>query len=162
MESSVKTPKSIKRRTLVKGAAWAAPVIAVATATPLAAASTVEPEPSENATSVRVTTGSAITAGEWAQGEIQTIDTTTRPATPAVFPENTVITITAPEGATITLDTADRMGIGTIEGEGTSTVTITPVPGETTVSYYYTISIPGTATTQVTGDVNGSASGVFV
>lgn len=157
----MKRPSAIKRRTLVKGAAWAAPVIAVAAATPAAAASTVEPEPSENATSVKVTTGSAINAGAWAQGVIETIDTTTRPATPAIFPENTVITITAPEGATITIDPSDRVGVGTISGEGTSQVVITPVPGVTTVSYYYTISSPGTATTEVTGDVNGSAFGVF-
>ncbi|MGN8027006.1 hypothetical protein [Microbacterium sp. 22242] len=41
MEDSTQTPaRALSRRTLVKGAAWSVPVIAVAAATPLAAAST--------------------------------------------------------------------------------------------------------------------------
>lgn len=159
--SELRETNPIKRRTVISSAAWAAPVIAVAVATPAASASEAEPEPSDTPTSVRVTTGSSIAAGSWAQATIEAIDTSTRPSTAAIFPENTVITITAPDGVAITVDESDRAGIASIDGLGTSSVTIIPTPGVTTVGYYYTLTAAGTAITQVSGDLSGSASGVF-
>lgn len=40
MQDDNKTPRQIERRTIIKGAAWSAPVIAAAVAAPMAAAST--------------------------------------------------------------------------------------------------------------------------
>lgn len=42
MSEPIKDPSGVSRRTVMKGAAWSIPVVAVAVATPLAAASTVD------------------------------------------------------------------------------------------------------------------------
>lgn len=88
------TPKTLpSRRTIVKGAAWAAPVIAVAVATPAAAASTVNPSEELD---FFITAGEVIGTGS-SNGSIRSNGvrlSPSDPANPKTVPAGTTFTIT--------------------------------------------------------------------
>ncbi|MFT4050815.1 MAG: hypothetical protein QM677_01045 [Microbacterium sp.] len=139
-DSTEKT--SISRRSIVKGAAWAAPVIAVAVTAPLAAATVVAV-----ATSVGITTSSPYT-GNNGRIEVFGIDADGDDAT---FPDGQTFTITSSEldfDSIVTSITG-----GTITSLGDGVWLITPDSDATSVVIKFNSSVTGSYTVTSLGPI---------
>lgn len=144
------TQTGMKRRTVIKGAAWSVPVIAAAVATPLAAASG---EPPKDATAYG-TAGSTKPGGSPAFFDAYGQDDD---GNDAKIPANTVITFSvSPETAagTVALTTANATLTGPVNG----VYTITPVTGTLRVRLKATFPAGTSATIAITGPLGSSSS----
>lgn len=123
----------LSRRTLVKGAAWSLPVIAVAAATPMAAASTTNANVDWSGTdtgllSLQLLDGTGVLA---AQVLITVPDEyTITNGAGAITNENATVTIAVgrPSGINLPLGRARGFGVASVDG-------IPTTPGERTVTY---------------------------
>ncbi|WP_233615592.1 hypothetical protein [Leucobacter chromiisoli] len=147
-ENTQNTPDGIKRRSVVKAAAWAAPVIATAVAVPAVAATG---EPTEEATYVYLGGDSGAPAGIWNGANAQGRLVENGELVPGYLPAGTTITLTpSPEGATISV--RNMVGVSGFENpDGSWTLTVLADTGQ--VSWQHTLDIPGTidGTTSLTG-----------
>ncbi|GAA2858312.1 hypothetical protein [Microbacterium arabinogalactanolyticum] len=123
---------NVSRRTLVKGAAWSLPVVAVAAATPLAAASTANAslawtDSSTSLLALRVLdSASVITAT--ALVTVPTQYTITNGAGAITDNATVTITVNRPAGINLTLGSARGFGVYSVDGIATA-------PGERTATY---------------------------
>ncbi|MFT4135462.1 hypothetical protein [Microbacterium sp.] len=139
--------KNISRRTVVKGAAWAAPVIAVAVAAPLAAATVVLV-----ATSIGATTTSPIVNQV---GRIRPFGIDAN-GDDGKFPAGQTFTLTSAEldfDSIITSITG-----GTVTKTGTGTWIITPAADVVAVDIRFTSSVAGSYTLVSNGPVSSGTS----
>lgn len=111
---------NISRRTLAKSAAWSVPVVAVAVAAPMAAAS--------NTTDYIVSRNCALL------GVLGSLPTFTLSASTGTIPVGTVLTLTAPAVANVNLTTSG-LSAGVLTG---TTRTFTVTTAATTVSVAFT------------------------
>lgn len=134
------TTSNLSRRTVVKGAAWSVPVIAVAAATPMAAASTTNASldwsDSETALlQLQVIDGST-TIGAQALITVPTEFTLTNG--PGEISENATVTITVGRPGGINLPVGRARGFGVYSYDGVVT------PSSTRTVTYQTVPVVGT------------------
>lgn len=142
----------ISRRTLVKGAAWSMPVIAVAAATPLAAASTTNASVAWTGTdtgllSLQLLDGTGVLA---AQVLITVPDEYTITNGPGAINEAATVTINVgrPGGINLPLGRARGFGVASVDGIDTTA-------GERTATYQSALGVPfGFPNTSWTGTRN--------
>lgn len=130
MEDTTSPTRSVSRRTLVKGAAWSVPVIAVAAATPFAAAST--------ATNVGnfALNGSCGTLGLLGPGFTLT-------AGSAPLPVGTIVNITGGGVANVGVFsvTGGTATVNVLSGTSRQITLTAPVPAGATIAFRTTLSI---------------------
>ncbi|HWU28264.1 MAG TPA: hypothetical protein VN041_04105 [Microbacterium sp.] len=132
---------NVSRRTLVKGAAWSLPVVAVAAATPLAAASTTNASLAWTGTNtgllqLQLLDGTGVLG---AQVAITVPDEyTITNGAGAITAENATVTITVgrPSGIPISVGRARGFGVASVDGIATTS-------GERTTTYQ-TVPVVGT------------------
>lgn len=144
------------RRTVVTAAAWAVPVVAVAAAAPMAAASPVAASFSQiavdNAPHNRW--GYIRVAGRGVDGD-EVVD--------APLPMGTVILVTpGPPGRTLTIRPTNRTGIASISGpDANGTYTIIPLVDADYASFQTQLNAPGRITVEVSEPApGGPATGI--
>ncbi len=140
-------PQGTSRRTVIKGAAWAAPVVAVAAAVPLASAS---PEP-EIAESIGGTTSSP-RVGNVGRVEVFGLDAA---GDDSYFPAGQTFTLTSAdfdfEASVISIS-----GGAISAGPGANQWTITPNSGSVRVNIRFNSSTPGSYTLSSNGPIDPS------
>ncbi|MFT3888345.1 MAG: hypothetical protein QM713_09330 [Arachnia sp.] len=148
------------RRTVIKTAAWAAPVVAVAAAAPLAAAS-VEPPPAVRS---QITIDQNTDAGQLAL--VRVTGRTTEGGVPVdgALPADTYFTLTPSAGATITIAPNGQAGIANIAGPDANGVyTVYPTSGVVAATLFATLDQPGNISVRVFGTAPGGPSeGTFI
>lgn len=146
----------ISRRTLVKGAAWSMPVIAVAAATPLAAASTTNASVAWTGTETGLLALSVLDTATviTAQALMTVPDEYTITNGPGAINEPATVTIQVGRPSGITLSTGTRRGFGVGSVDGIDTTS-----GERQVDYQSGIAGDyGFPTTTWTGSRNVSVA----
>lgn len=144
--------QGMPRRTVVKGAAWAAPVVAVAAAAPLAAAS--DPEPPAATYSGGYVASVAHTA--WGTVRINGVAVIDDEELDAALPANAYYTLTPPPGVTLEIRSINQAGVASITGpDANGAYTVYPTPGITESSVQVRLSGPGNLAVQVFGDAPG-------
>lgn len=178
-EENTFAPQGVSRRTLVKGAAWSLPVIAVAAATPLAAASTTNSSLAWTGSNTGLLTlrvldsASLITAGVL----ITVPDEYTIDNGPGAISDTATVTITVsrPGGINLTLGSARGFGVYSVDGipttsgERTAVYNTLPIVGNVgfpittwTGTRTVTIASDGTLAVPVEFGLAGNNTGVSV
>lgn len=124
------------RRTLLKGAAWAAPAVTLAAATPaFAAASPVEPsqDPAYFATGGRATYPTGGGTG------VFTLESLDNDNNAAVMSSDTILTITPSAGANFTINSVTGGTLSGPDGNGVYTVTATASTTISEIKVNYTL-----------------------
>ena len=138
-------PQGTSRRTVMKGAAWAAPVVAVAAAVPMAAASVVEPE---EAVGVFVGAGSQANLANAARIALTGLDAN---GLDEFFPDGQTFTVAS-------TFPWDDIVIASITGGTISGGIITPNSGATSVVILFRSATPGTYTVTSNGPAGAGES----
>lgn len=139
-------PDSVKRRSVVKAAAWAAPVVATAVAVPRISA-TVDPEP-EEATSIGATTTSPQVGNV---GRIRPFGIDPL-GDDGFLPDGQTFTLASASLDFNTIITSITGGIITPDGEGLWL--LTPNSGSVDVDIRFTSPVPGSYTLTSNGPVD--------
>lgn len=152
-ESNDFDAQRIKRRSVVKAAAWAAPVVATAVAVPAVSASTEPPA----ASFAQVTIDSPRSVGSW--GLVRVQGRTEEDGLPVngALPEGTTIVLSASAG-TISINPGGQVGVASITDNGDGTYTVIPLPGATVVELYASLDAPGVLTASLS-PIPGSGNG---
>lgn len=145
MTENIDKTEGIDRRSVIKAAAWAAPVVAVAVSAPMAAATTVEPEEAE---SIGATTTSP-QVGNVGRISPFGIDPL---GDPGLFPAGQTFTLTS---STLDFD-SNVLSItgGSLQLVGPGEWLITPLPDSTAVDIRFNSPVPGTYTLTSNGPID--------
>jgi hypothetical protein len=135
------------RRTLLKGAAWAAPAVTLAAATPAFAASPVEPsqDPAYFATGGRATYPTGGGTGVFTLASLDNDNNA------AVMPSDTILTITPSAGANFTINSVTGGTLSGPDGNGVYTVTATASTTISEIKVNYTLGGPVGSTVTFSG-----------
>lgn len=150
----------LSRRSVMKAAAWSAPVIASVVAAPLAAASTSPPGPV--ATQVRIGIGTGFAAGTWTPITFTGRTTVGDLPTDAPLPAGLIILLTPSDGAAISVSASGRVGFTQVTENENGSWTLIPTEGIVQASAQITSTTPGTILVNVSGTLVASGGSSWV